>query len=247
MKKLTGFVLLFLLLIVIGLSVAVVNLYQNPRMMNETDTSSLPSSSASVVHEENSGRDASSKNESHSENGQEESEVVSLQCSVQLGVLNIVEGDEFHVSESNGSDYEMYIEDGVYIIKGSATRENHIVVTVPEDFLFQSVELTVTGGALTAQDIHAQTLLTNCDKGTLHFSGLVDGDIQAQHLQGKTILNMEGKESDFNYQLDYSLGHIGIGTQQYAGADGSQSIDNGAGKSMDIDCAMGSVSVLFAE
>ena len=35
MKKLTGFVLLFLLLIVIGLSVAVVNLYQNPRMMNE--------------------------------------------------------------------------------------------------------------------------------------------------------------------------------------------------------------------
>lgn len=117
MKKLTGFVLLFLLLIVIGLSVAVVNLYQNPRMMNETDTSSLPSSSASVAHEENSGTDASSKNESRSENEQEESEVVSLQCSMQLGVLNIVEGDEFHVSESNGSDYEMYIEDGVYNYK----------------------------------------------------------------------------------------------------------------------------------
>ena len=138
-------------------------------------------------------------------------------------------------------------EGGVYVVQGSTTHDNHIVVTVPQDVSFQSVELTVSGGALHAEDLHTQTLRTVCEKGALHFSGWVDGSGHIEQFQGNTVVTLYGSQRDFNYELDYDLGHIGIGGVQYAGADEVQSIDNGAEKALDIRCGMGNVSVLFQD
>ena len=176
-----------------------------------------------------------------------EEEITGLHCSIQLGSLEVTAGEDFGVSELNGSGYEAYIEDGIYVVNGSMTRENHIVVTVPADFLFQTVALTVNGGVLNVQNIHTQTLLTNCDKGGLHFSGSVEGDAEIQHLHGETALTLQGTQTDFNYELDYELGHIGVGKKQYAGANGGESVDNQSDKTMRIHCTMGSVSVLFSD
>ena len=176
-----------------------------------------------------------------------EDEITGLRCSVQLGALVIVEGGEFHVSELNGSDYEAYIENSTYIVKGSTTHDNHIVVTVPADFQFENIELAVTGGVLTAENITTRNLYTNCDKGAINYSGYVDAGAEIEQFQGKTVLNIDGEQTDYNYNLDVNMGHIGIGEQQYAGPDQYQSIDNSAEKTIAAYCTMGSISILFSE
>ena len=242
MKKWTISVILLLSLAVIALAAAVVVLAQRPSPEGLSGAAgSQPAQQAAAE----AGDEAGSS--SLPEEGGGESAVTGLRCSVSLGTLEIVSGDEFGVSGQSGSGYEAYVEDGVYVVQGSTTHDNHIVVTVPQDVSFQSVELTVSGGALHAEDLHTQTLRTVCEKGALHFSGWVDGSGHIEQFQGNTVVTLYGSQRDFNYELDYDLGHIGIGGVQYAGADEVQSIDNGAEKTLDIRCGMGNVSVLFQD
>lgn len=215
MKKFTNLIIVTLLIAVISLSIAVGYLFGK--------TSSVSADSSEVP---------GSLNSSESETGatEPENEITELRCSVQLGTLTITEGDDFHVSELNGSDYEAYTEDGAYIVNGSTTHDNHIVVTVPKDYPFETVELSVAGGALAAENIHTRNLYTNCDKGAIDCSGSVSAVAEVRQLQGKTVLNIDGRQTDYNYSLDLDLGHIGVGEEQYAGPRQHQNIDNGAEK-----------------
>lgn len=122
-----------------------------------------------------------------------------------------------------------------------------VVVTVPQDVYFQQATLTVSGGTFRAEDLTVKDLHTTCEKGALQFSGLVDGDAQVEHQQGETSLQLTGSASDFNYDVSYQLGHVQIGAQTYAGAQGSQSVDNGSEKALRVTCAMGSVDVVFSQ
>ena len=237
MKKLTNFVMGFLLIAVIVLSITAGYLLTKDNGGVSVD----PALALTTFSAQNE-----SSNEFEDGSAEPENEITGLRCSVQLGALDIVEGEDFNVSELNGSDYEAYVENGTYIVKGSATHDNHIMVTIPKDFQFQNVELVVTGGALTAENIDTLNLHTNCDKGAINYSGSVNVDAEIQQLQGKTVLNINGKQTDY-YSLDINLGHIGIDEQQYAGIDQYQSIDNSAEKTINAYCTMGSVGILFSE
>lgn len=246
MKKWTGILIVFLLVIVAVLAAAVWQLYQK---LGAASISEIPTFSVSAAPAGQSAADGPqplpSPTQTSSGAANSGDTITDLNCSVSLGALEIVEGTGFGVSEQSGSGYEAYVDGSTYVVSGSTTSDGHIVVTVPDDFRFQTVTLTVNGGALSAEDVDTQTLITHCDKGSLHFSGGVADSAQVEHLYGETLLTLDGKSLDYNYALSYDLGHIGIGERQYAGRSGSESIDNGAGKEIDIHCSMGSVSVLF--
>lgn len=238
MKKLTGFVIIFLLVAVLFLSIAVGYLLwkdagsASGESIPSLTTSSVQTESSEVPESENSSESNAEAAESEAvesktvetETAETEAEITGLRCSVQSGTLNIVEGEDFNISELNGSDYEAYTENGIYIVSGSTTHDNHIVITIPEDFQFETVELIVTGGALTAENINTQNLKTNCDQGVINYSGSVNVGAEVQQFQGKTVLNMDGKRTDYNYSLDLDLGHIGIDETQYAGPHQNQTI-----------------------
>ena len=247
MKKLTGFLMAFLLLAVTILAVAVCYLYQR----YGAEHAAAPAFSQEPSRPGQSDDNATSETEAPEENGasrqeaEAKSEITGLRCSVQLGTLELVEGEAFGVSELSGNTCEAYIEDGVYVVTGSAAYENHLVVTVPAEYLFQSVELSVTGGALTAEGLHTNELTTNCDKGSIYYSGYLEETARVEQFQGKTTLELAGSEEDFNYELEYELGHIELGGEAYAGMHGDVPIDCGADKTIQVQCRMGSVSLLF--
>lgn len=170
-----------------------------------------------------------------------------LRCSVEHGVLRLVQGDHFGLSDDSGSDCQVSWEDGVYLLSVNTTRSEPIVLTVPQGTHFQAVSLTVNGGNLSAENLCTGTLSTSCQQGVLHYTGQVEGSAQVDHLQGETLLQLSGRPSDFNYELEYDLGHIAVGSQSFAGARGSHSIDNGSAKTIQIQCSMGSVEVVFPE
>lgn len=244
MNKSTKFLIALLLIAVIFLSIAAGCFFLSHTGGQPAEpASSCAVSSAQTESAEGAG------NGNSSEFGADELEggITGLRCSVQLGTLNIVEGEAFHVSTGNESDYEAYIENGTYIVNGNRTYDNHIVVTVPKEFQFETVELVAAGGALTAENINTQNLYTNCDQGTINYSGSASAGAEIQQLQGKTVLTMNGRQTDYNYSLDLDLGYIGIGDQEYAGPHQDQSIDNSAEKTIDASCTMGSIRILFSQ
>ena len=174
-----------------------------------------------------------------------EQNILGLSCSVQLGVLDIVEGEDFQVYESNGTDYEMLVENGIFTVTGSTVGENHIVVTIPEGYVFQTVELKVAGGAIVTENIVTENLYTDCGQGSIEFNGTLNGLAEIEQIQGRTQLNLKGTEKDFNYDLKLQYGHIAIGNLQFAAPNETKNIDNGANKSLQINCAMGTVNIAF--
>lgn len=251
MEKRLKIINILLALAVVVLGVAVVNLYLGRTSEGEprpsggnAAVSALPTDTTTEQPNEDQEQSAQ-PSESGGETAGEEQEIRGLQCSVAKGSLSVVVGKQFQVTDQNGADFEAAVEDGVYTVTGSATAENHLTVTIPADITFEQVNLTATGGAVSARDIRTDSLATRCDAGAIDFAGEVLGDASVDHSLGKTVLELTGSESDYNYELEYSMGHVGIGAQQFAGAGGSQSIDNGAERTMQIRCAMGSVSVLF--
>lgn len=170
-----------------------------------------------------------------------------LQCSVEQGALRLEAGDTFGLSDTGSSDCQVRWEDGVYFLSVRTTQDAPIVLTFPRGTQFDSVSLTVSGGTLSADGLCAQTLSASCQQGTLQYAGQVLSSAEVEHLQGETTLQLEGSVSDFNYDLTYDLGHIAIGSQSFAGARGSRTIDNGSAKNIRVHCSMGSVAVLFPE
>lgn len=171
--------------------------------------------------------------------------ITGLNCTVTGGRVTILEGTAFGAQDSAGNPVPVTTENGVYTVTCGAAPDCDITVTVPQGHIFSDVTFSVTGGTVDARQLTTDTLHTHCDGGAVLFSGTVRGDADIEHLRGDTSLQLTGAQTDYNYALTYSMGHVGIGTLQYGGLQGSQSIDNGAAKTLRVQCTMGNVSVGF--
>lgn len=236
MEKFRNILTVVLLIAVVLLGAAVFRLYQRD------DSPSVSASDPSAPSVTNAGTDGESKAPV-----QEKATTAELRCTVELGALKVIRGEAFGISEGSTSDCETSLEDGVYTVSVSAAHGAPVVVTVPEDVYFATSDLTVSGGNLTVEDLDVEDLSATCEQGSLQFSGRVDGDVEVEHLQGETALKLEGSASDFNHEISYEMGHVQVGTQSYSGAKGSQSVDNGAEKTLRVHCSMGDVGVVFAD
>lgn len=249
MKKLTNALLLVLLAAVIILAAAVIYLYQrdgapaSPSADVPMASQSGPAAAGTPAPSGDEQENVVSSGEA--EDTETEAAVTELRCSAALGALKIVEGAEFGLSEDSGGDCEAYIEDNAYVVSANTPQDAPIVVTVPEGITFEQVTLTASGGNLTVEGISTEALYTDCKQGAIYYSGRLDGDAQVAHLQGETVLQLEGDSSEFNFELEYNLGHIQVDDLSLGGADGSRSIDNGSEKTIQVNCTMGNVSVLF--
>ena len=238
MEKFRNVLTVFLLIAVVLLGAAVFRLYQRD------ESPSVSASDPSAPSVTDAGTDTE---ESKAPVQEMEATTAELRCTVELGALKVIRGETFGISEGSTSDCETSLEDGVYTVSVSAAHGAPVVVTVPEDVYFTASDLTVSSGNLTVEDLHVEDLSATCEQGSLQFSGRVDGDVEVEHLQGETALQLEGSASDFNHEISYEMGHVQVGAQSYSGAKGSQSVDNGAEKTLRVHCTMGDVGVVFAD
>lgn len=246
MNKLSHLLIAFLLVVVVVLGVAVVRLYQRDEAGTVSPTTQ-PSAPLTLTSQPGTdGQGQTTQGEENTPSGGNEAGT-ELRCSVQLGALKIIPGDEFGLLEGDAADCETSLEDGVYTVSANVTHGDAVVVTVPEGISYASAAFTASGSTLTVENLDVQDLEATCERGTLHFSGHVTGDAEVEHLQGETVLELDGAPSDFNYQVSYELGHVQIGQQSFTGAKGSQSIDNHSTHTIRVHCAMGSAAVVFPQ
>jgi|LSQX01.1.fsa_nt_gb DUF4097 and DUF4098 domain-containing protein YvlB len=191
--------------------------------------------------------------------------VVNLDIDLQRGSLQIEPGETFSVRDMHNRPYRASVQGDTFVLDVDRWRHNNdIVLTLPADKTFEDVKisigggtlglrdlsadkmkLSVGGGAITASEITARDLQLECGAGKIEFTGNVTEKLDIDHSVGETLVLLDGKESDFNYEVDYAVGSVRIGEREYSGISGSDSINNNADKNMTIDSSVGNLEVQF--
>jgi len=100
-----------------------------------------------------------------------------------------------------------------------------LTIVIPRDLKLHDVDLDFGAGQIIMNDISFVEL---------------EADVGA----GQLIVYAPGNKTDYNYEIDYGIGVVAIGDEQFVGI-GSHKVNNGVKNKIDIDCGAGSVEVHF--
>lgn len=108
------------------------------------------------------------------------------------------------------------------------------------DFDIAAGELWINGA-----DVSHETKV-DMSMGQATLSGTFTGELDAECSMGNLNITLEGKESDYNYEVDCGMGSISIGGKSYDGL-AEHDIYNGSNNKIDVTCSMGNINVYFTE
>lgn len=100
-------------------------------------------------------------------------------------------------------------------------------------------------GEICVEDMMVGNLNAETGMGHLLMGGFVDGDLTAECSMGAIELDLTNAENDFNYQLEAAMGSVEIDGESYAGMAHEKTVDNGAARTMKVECAMGAIMINF--
>ena len=109
----------------------------------------------------------------------------------------------------------------------------------------ESLEVSVGLGRLELKDMTVGTLDAEIGMGEFAAEGALNGDADVECSMGNVSLKLEGSQRDFNYELSKAIGNVTLGSSSSSGFASEKYVDNGANKTIDVDCAMGNVSIRF--
>ena len=131
----------------------------------------------------------------------------------------------------------------------------------------EAISLSVGAGELTAEAVSApecdievdmgELTLGRCDVQTLDLSvGAGSAAISAGAItrggklecdMGEISLTLDGAAADYDYEIDCSMGEVHMDGFSSEGLGVQRSIQNGAGRLLELDCGMGSITVSHLE
>lgn len=100
-------------------------------------------------------------------------------------------------------------------------------------------------GQLIAEQLRSRVVDATVGMGSLQLTGDVTEQLTGECSMGELQLELSGAQTDYNYDLSCGMGELTVGDDGYSGMVQKKQINNNAVKSMDLECAMGSVSVQF--
>lgn len=113
--------------------------------------------------------------------------------------------------------------------------------------MVRELEVSIGAGMVSIWEMTVTDLEVEVGMGEFTASGILNGNADVECSMGSVDLGLDGRYIDFNYCMEGALGNIQVGNNVFGGIGQERTIDNGAGKNIDIECAMGSASVWFTE
>ena len=111
----------------------------------------------------------------------------------------------------------------------------------------EKLSLSVGAGEIRMTDAQAANLEASVGMGNLNYQGTVSGSMEAECSMGNMTIQLTGKETDYDYEIECVAGSIYLGEKQYSGAVKEQTISNGTGRKADLECSMGNIKVSFTD
>ncbi len=107
------------------------------------------------------------------------------------------------------------------------------------------IRIAVGAGDVNLKDISVEHLACEVGAGNIDCSGNIRQSAILQCALGNITLKPEGRETDFDYEIDCAMGNIDLNGTEYAGFAKSKSIKNGAEKHIEASCSMGNIDINF--
>ena len=107
------------------------------------------------------------------------------------------------------------------------------------------MNLNVGGAECETYDIDVTDLNVEVGAGDLEFSEQIAGNTDIKCGAGDVDLELTGRYTDYNYVTKCGAGDIEIGEKEFGGLANKKEIDNGASRTINIECGAGDVSIDF--
>lgn len=115
------------------------------------------------------------------------------------------------------------------------------------DLQVQKLEVELGMGSVNFENSIVNDMNAEVGMGSLYMSGELLGDARLECAMGSIALQLAGQAEDFNYSMEGAMGSVNIGNEQFAGIAQERTVQNGAQKNINAECAMGSIEISFAE
>lgn len=109
----------------------------------------------------------------------------------------------------------------------------------------EKCSVDVGAGEINLKEIEAPKVSLNANVGEIDIAKITAEDLTVDCGIGTIDAAMSGREQDYDYEIDCSVGEVTIGDYDYAGLGSKKKIDNSADKKMVIDCNVGEVDISF--
>jgi len=83
--------------------------------------------------------------------------------------------------------------------------------------------------------------------GHIQVKGCLEGDLDVECSMGSVEFELQGKEEDFNYEIECLAGTVQIDDDKFSGVSEKRAISNGAAQEMNLECAMGEIEIDFTK
>lgn len=136
----------------------------------------------------------------------------------------------------------MLLADQVQLVIGAGRLEGKSVKRLIDA---KEIELLVGAGEMEVSGLRTEELDAECGVGNLRISDVTAEDCTLECGIGHLKLTLNGKEEDYDYEIQCGIGTVNLGSSSYGGLGASKRINNDADRKMNIDCGIGEVVVSF--
>lgn len=109
------------------------------------------------------------------------------------------------------------------------------------------LDVEVGMGEILLNEIQVRKLDAEVGMGALTLSGNINEKADVECSMGSIVMELAGKEQDYNYDIQGAMGSVTIGSQEFSGMAQEKKILNNAGRSIEVECSMGSIEILFQD
>ena len=185
--------------------------------------------------------------------------------------LKSYDGEGIRVETSDSDDKVRVRQDGNTLKIKSLTKVNGTTITVyyPENLQFDEMDIEVDAGAIYIEDdlagneldiqvgagelvsedtLSAREVNLDVGAGDVEITVLSANSLEAECGVGELNIGLVGEETEYNYKVECGLGSVSVGNQTYSGISESARVNNaGASRSMELECGLGDVKIVFGK
>lgn len=194
----------------------------------------------------------------------EEPAFTSLDLEIKKGSLYIRSGDEFSLTRHGEEVKDYEISGGTLYFENDDPGDT--MLTLPEDSAYEMLRLSVGEGhiygetgltvnTLELESSRGETTLegisvsesstVQIEQGTAFLSGDLGKSASVSCREGHLNLELSFAEKECSYEISLSEGNLRLGGKNYKGRSVSKTVDNGADRSLELNCSRGDLSVEF--
>ena len=109
----------------------------------------------------------------------------------------------------------------------------------------ESLKVQIGAGKVVASNVVLGKLEVSLGAGDCEVQGALQGDVKVDCAAGNVTLKPVGKETEFNYELNCTVGSIRVGKEELSELNEKKSIANNASKTMSLSVSAGDIEVEF--